>query len=297
MINFKLDSNLLRVNHRIGKNKMSEKISDTAKNSQTPFEIFTDKNANLKRYLNLALKNTREIMKVLLPKIAVEVEKMINFHLNSTKDQIKTDKSKSVINEKAIREHLYNLVGYKAKDEKNGAFEMVVYRAINLGKMKVDTPDQIKIDDKNSKIFMMSKVATPFIKQVKEGQKNAVEYVPNTKENLVEVKTGVIDAVYKIRSGKGKKKPTTKDTKMVANNLKAISKAFFVNFEKALKYSDKQKVEFFDMVDEQVWENLSNIYTLFNSKEYITMRNFSENYQVSIDGKSVEKKDKTRKIA
>ena len=174
---------------------------------------------------------------------------------------------------------------------------MVVYRAINLGKMKVDTPEQIKIDEKNSKIFMMSKVATPFIKQIKEGQKGAVEYVPNEKENLVEVKTGTIDTVYKIRSGKGKKKPTTKDTKMVANNLKAISKAFFVNFEKALKYSTKQKVEFFDMVDEQVWENLSNIYTLFNSKEYVTMRNFSENYQVSIDGKSVEKKDKTRKIA
>ena len=297
MINFKLNSNLLGVNHRIGKNKMSEKVSDTVKNSQTPFEIYTDKNANLKRYLNLALKNTREIMKVLLPKIAVEVERMINFHLNSTKDQVKTDKSKSVINEKAIREHLYNLVGYSAKDEKNGAFEMVVYRAINLGKMKVDTPDQIKIDEKNSKIFMMSKVATPFIKQIKEGQKGGVEYVPNEKENLVEVKTGTIDTVYKIRSGKGKKKPTTKDTKMVVNNLKAISKAFFVNFEKALKYSAKQKVEFFDMVDEQVWENLSNIYTLFNSKEYITMRNFSENYQVSIDGKSVEKKDKTKKIA
>ena len=148
MINFKLNSNLLRVNHRIGKNKMSEKISESVKNSQTPFEIFTDKNANLKRYLNLALKNTRDIMKVLLPKIAVEVEKMINFHLNSTKNQVETNKSKLVINEKAIREHLFNLVGYKAKIEKNGAFETVVYRAINLGKMKVDTPKQIEIDEK-----------------------------------------------------------------------------------------------------------------------------------------------------
>jgi hypothetical protein len=189
------------------------------------------------------------------------------------------------------------LVGYKAKDEKNGAFEMVVYRAINLGKMKVDTPEQIKIDDKNSKIFMMSKVATPFIKQVKEGQKNAVEYVPNTKENLVEVKTGVIDAVYKIRSGKGKKRPTTKDVKMIANNMKAISKAFFVNFEKAINYSVKKKPEFFDMVDDQVWESLSNIFALYNSKDYQTMRNFSEDFQVGIDGKTIEKKDKTRKIA
>ena len=39
----------------------------------TPFETFTEKNGNLKRYLNLALKNTREIMKVLLPKIAVTI--------------------------------------------------------------------------------------------------------------------------------------------------------------------------------------------------------------------------------
>ena len=85
--------------------------------------------------------------------------------------------------------------------------------------------------------------------------------------------------------------------KTVANNLKAISKAFFVNFEKAINYSNKQKVEFFDMVDEQVWENLSNIYTLYNSKEYQTMRQFSEDYQVCIDGKTIEKKDKSKKIA
>ena len=149
----------------LNKVNMSNNKNETVKNSLTPFEIFTDKNANLKRYLSLALKNTREIMRVLLPKIAVEVEKMINFHLNSTKDQVKTDKSKSVINEKAIREHLYNLVGYVAKEEKNGAFETVVYRAINLGKMKVDTPDQIEIDEKESKIYMVSKVATPFIEQ------------------------------------------------------------------------------------------------------------------------------------
>jgi len=296
MIKFKNINNLYWFNLKEVK-KMSEKISDTVKNSQTPFEIFTEKNANLKRYLNLALKNTREIMKILLPKIAVEVEKMINFHLNSTKDQVETNKSKLVINEKAIREHLFNLVGYKAKDEKNGAFEMVVYRAINLGKMKVDTPSQIKIDEKESKIFMMSKVATPFIKQELKGQKGAVKYVPNTKEDLVEINTGTIDTVYKIRSGKGGKRPTTKDTKMIANNMKAISKAFFVNFEKAINYSVKKKPEFFDMVDEQVWESLSNIFTLYNSKDYQTMRNFSEDFQVGIDGKTIEKKDKSRKIA
>ena len=282
----------------LNKVNMSNNKNETVKNSQTPFEIFTDKNANLKRYLSLALKNTREIMKVLLPKIAVEVEKMINFHLNSTKDQVKTDKSKSVINEKAIREHLYNLVGYVAKEEKNGAFETVVYRAINLGKMKVDTPDQIEIDEKESKIYMVSKVATPWIEQKLKGQKGGTKKVPNESNDLVEVNTGTIDTVYKIRSGKISKGSSTKDTKMIANNFKAISKAFFVNFDKAITLANKKDVKFFDMVnDESVWQNLSNTFTLFNSKAYQDMRNFSEDYEVSINGTDVIKKDKSKKIA
>ena len=281
----------------LNKVNMSNNKNETVKNSQTPFEIFTDKNANLKRYLSLALKNTREIMKVLLPKIAVEVEKMINFHLNSTKDQVKTDKSKSVINEKAIREHLYHLVDYNAKEEKNGAFETVVYRAINLGKMKVDTPDEIEIDDKNSKIFMMSKVATPWIEQKLKGQKGGTKKVPNQSNELVEINTGVIDTVHKIRSGKISKGGSTKDTKMIANNFKAISKAFFVNFDKAITLANKKDVKFFDMVDESVWQNLSNTFTLFNSKAYQDMRNFSEDYEVSINGTDVIKKDKSKKNA
>ena len=276
---------------------MSNNKNETVKNSQTPFEIFTDKNANLKRYLSLALKNTREIMRVLLPKIAVEVEKMINFHLNSTKNQVQTNETKKIINEKAIREHLYNLVGYKAKEEKNGAFETVVYRAINLGKMKVDTPDQIEIDEKNSKIFMMSKVATPWIEQKLKGQKGGTKKVPNESKDLVEVNTGTIDTVYKIRSGKISKGGSTKDTKMIANNFKAISKAFFVNFDKAITLANKKDVKFFDMVDESVWQNLSNSFTLFNSKAYQDMRNFSEDYEVSINGTDVIKKDKSKKIA
>ena len=281
----------------LNKVNMSNNKNETVKNSQTPFEIFTDKNANLKRYLSIALKNTRAIMKVLLPKIAVEVEKMINFHLNSTKDQVQTNETKKIINEKAIREHLYNLVGYKAKEEKNGAFETVVYRAINLGKMKVDTPDQIEIDDKNSKIFMMSKVATPWIEQKLKGQKGGTKKVPNQSNELVEINTGVIDTVHKIRSGKISKGSSTKDTKMIANNFKAISKAFFVNFDKAITLANKKDVKFFDMVDESVWQNLSNTFTLFNSKAYQDMRNFSEDYEVSINGTDVIKKDKSKKIA
>ena len=262
----------------------------------TPFETFTDKNANLKRYLTLALKNTREIMKVLLPKIAVEIQKMIEFHIDKTKDDIKTNKTK-VINEKAIREHIYNLVGYVAKEEKNGAFETVVYRAMNLAIMKVNTPNDIKIDEENSKIYMISKVATPFIEVKKKGQKSATEFQKNTSEELVEIKTGTIDEVYKIRTGKGSKGSKTKDVKMIANNFKAISKAFFINFDKAMTLANKKDVKFFDMVDEEVWQSLSNSFTLFNSKAYQDMRNFSQDYEVAIDGENVIKKDTNKKIA
>ena len=241
----------------------------------TPFETYTDKNGNLKRYLNLALKNTREIMKVLLPKIAVEIQKMIEFHIEKTKGNIQTDKTK-IINEKAIREHIYNLVGYVAKEEKNGAFETVVYRAINLGKMKVDTP---------------------MIEQKLKGQKGGTKKVPNLSTELVEINTGVIDTVNKIRTGRITKGGTTKDAKMIANNFKAISKAFFVNFDKAISLANKKDVKFFDMVDENVWQSLSNTFTLFNSKAYQDMRNFSEDYEVSINGTDVIKKDKSKKIA
>ncbi len=55
----------------------------------TPFETFTEKNGNLKRYLNLALKNTREIMKLLLPKIAVEVRNVIQSCIDVQKTKCK----------------------------------------------------------------------------------------------------------------------------------------------------------------------------------------------------------------
>jgi len=53
----------------------------TQVSNKTPFETYTENNGNLKRFLGMALKNTREIMKMLLPKISNEVKNMINFHL------------------------------------------------------------------------------------------------------------------------------------------------------------------------------------------------------------------------
>ena len=206
---------------------MSKENKKKVSNELTPFESFTNNNGNLKRYLGLALKNTSQVMKVLLPKIAVEVKNMISFHLDKTKDQTETDQKKSVINEKAIREHLYKVVEYNRKEEENGAFEIVVYRAIKLGKMLVDYPKQFNVDEKENKIYVMSKVATPMILEKLEGQKNSTQKKPNKSETLVEVNTGTIDRVYKVKYGGGSSGGTTKDDKMIVNNFKTVYFSFF----------------------------------------------------------------------
>ena len=264
----------------------------------TPFETYTENNGSLKRLLGMALKNTREIMKMLLPKISLEVKNMINFHLEKTKDQTQTNETKKTINEKAIREHLYSIVGYNRKEEENGAFEIVVYRAIKLGKMLVDYPNQFNVDTKENKIFVMSKIATPQIIETLQGQKSNTEIKPNTSEKLVEVNTGTIDRVYKVKYGGGSSKGSkTPDTKMIANNFKSISKAFYDKLDKFLTHANKKDVKFFNDSDEELWKYLSNIFTLFNSDAYQNARNFSEDYMQDISGEKVVKKDKLKNIA
>ena len=264
-------------------------------NTQSPLERFSNNNANLKRYLGLALKNTREIMKLLLPKIAVEVRNVIQSCVDVQKNQVQTTKSKKLINEKALIEQMYDLVGYKRREEKNGAFEIVVHRAIKLGKMMVDYPKQFDVDEKNSKIFVMSKVATPFIIKKLEGQKSNTEKLANTDEKLVEVNTGVIDRVHKVKYGGGSKGPKDKNI-LLDTKLKSISGDMFKLLDRAINYSIKKDVRFFDMVDESVWSNLSNIFTLMNSDSYINMKTFAVDYKVSIGG-DLEKRTPIKKAS
>jgi hypothetical protein len=264
-------------------------------NTQSPLERFSNNNANLKRYLGLALKNTREIMKLLLPKIAVEVRNVIFDCIDVQKNQVQTTRSKKLINEKALIEQMYYLVGYKRREEKNGAFEIVVHRAIKLGKMMVDYPKQFDVDEKNSKIFVMSKVATPFIIKKLEGQKSNTEKLANTDEKLVEVNTGVIDRVHKVKYGGGSKGAKDKNI-LLDTKFKSISGDMFKLLERAINYSNKKDVRFFDMVDESVWSNLSNIFTLMNSDSYINMKAFAVDYKVSIGG-DLEKRTPIKKAS
>ena len=253
-------------------------------------------NVNLKTHLTLALKNTSSIMKVLLPKIAVSVKDLIVEYKKLTEKNTDTDDKKNQIQMKALREHCYSLVGYNRKTDPNSAFEMVCTRAVKLGLMMVDHPNKFDVDAKNSQIFVMSKIATPFIIEKKEGQKSSINKKPNTDETLVEVNTGVIDRVYNVEYGNpNTRKPKTNDTK-IELTFKDVAKNFYKLFNKALDYSVKPNVKFFDLVDEETMKQLSLIDTLFQGDNYKAMRNFSIDYQVSVEGE-LEKTSLGKKIA
>jgi len=253
-------------------------------------------NVNLKTHLTLALKNTSSIMKVLLPKIAVSVKELISEYKKLTQKNTDTDDKKNQIQMKALREHCYSLVGYNRKTDPNSAFEMVCTRAVKLGLMMIDHPNKFDVDAKNSQVFVMSKIATPFIIEKKEGQKSSINKKPNTDETLVEVNTGVIDRVYNVEYGNpNPRKPKTKDDK-VELTFKDNAKSFYKLFNKALDYSKKKDVRFFDLVDEETMKQLSLINTLFNSENYKVMRNFSIDYQVSLSGE-LEKTSLNKKTA
>jgi len=250
-------------------------------------------NVNLKTHLTLALKNTSSIMKVLLPKISVSVKELVleykkltekNTDTDDKKKNTDTDDKKNQIQMKALREHCYSLVGYNRKTDPNSAFEMVCTRAVKLGLMMVDHPNKFDVDAKNSQVFVMSKIATPFIIEKKEGQKSSINKKPNTDETLVEVNTGVIDRVYNVEYGNpNPRKPKTKDDK-VELTFKDTAKNFYKLFNKALDYSAKPNVKFFDLVDEETMKQLSLIDTLFQGANYKAMRNFSIDYQVNVEG-------------
>ena len=280
MIKFKNINNLYGFNCL---NIKVVKMKNETKKQVSPIESATS-NINLKTHLTLALKNTSSIMKVLLPKIAVSVKDLISEYKKLTEKNTDTDDKKNQIQMKALREHCYSLVGYNRKTDPNSAFEMVCTRAVKLGLMMIDHPNKFDVDAKNSQVFVMSKIATPFIIEKKEGQKSSINKKPNTDETLVEVNTGVIDRVYNVEYGNpNPRKPKTKDDK-VELTFKDNAKSFYKLFNKALDYSKKKDVRFFDLVDEETMKQLSLIDSLFNGENYKVMRNFSLDYQVSLSG-------------
>ena len=150
--------------------------------------------------------------------------------------------------------------------------------------MLVDHPKEFQVDTKNSKVFVMSKIATPFIVEKLEGQKANNKKRENTSTELVEVNTGVVDRAYKVKYAvptRVSRKPKTTDEKLSFSQSASL---FFSQFNKALDYATKKDVRFFDMVDEKTIETLANINAMFNSQAYKGMRDFSIDYEIDING-------------
>ena len=245
-------------------------------------------NDNAKKVLFKATNLSNNLMK-LVPEMAISVNEII-----TEIDTKQKGKIKGQIDLQFLRTHLYTLASYDRKTATNSAFEMAVTRAVKLGILMNTDKNQFSVNSKNE-VLVMDKIATPMIDQFKKGQKGGATKVANTSENLVPVHTGLIDKVWSTKFAVATRTPSTKDVK-IELTLKDSAKNFYDLFNKALDYSSKKDVRFFDLVDEATTKQLSLIGTLFNSEAYKQMRNFSIDYQVAIDG-TLEKSSLGKKQA
>jgi len=250
-------------------------------------------NESLKSVLSTALKNTQSLMSVLLPKIATAIKDLIIEFKAKNKNNTKTNET-DLIQVKALREHAFQLVNYNRKEQLNTAFEMVVTRAIRLALMTVDYSNEFNVDTKTNSVFVMSKIATPFIVEKLEGQKSATKKKPNTSTELVEINTGIIDKVFRVKyPTKVLRRAKTKD-ESPEYTLKDMSVAFTKNFRLAVAYASQRKVDFFDLIDDETVKTIVEMKKLLDTNLNQVV-NFNNQFQVNIDGDGIEKRE-TEKI-
>jgi hypothetical protein len=275
-------------------NKNEKKLEQLEKKAelekQKTFIENLKSNAELQSNLKLAFKNTVSLNSVLLPKIANSLKNYILEFQGKLDKKVNLDTANKFIQQKALTEHCYSLVEYNRKDGINHAFEMVVSRAIKLALMLVRNPEKFQ-KEKQNKVLIASNIATPFITETLEGQKARTRKVKNTDTKLVEVNTGIIDRIHRETNPVKTRQVKSADlSQKMTDNFKALSKQFLQGLKQAIGYAEKKNVKFFDMLDEQTWENLSSIHTLLNGQSYQVARTFSVEYEVNLEGNLEKKK-------
>lgn len=245
-------------------------------------------NEKLKLTLDTALKSTSKLMNNTMPRLTIYLLEFINEYKEKTKGMNKTDDN-DLIQKKALREYCYSLVNYDKK-EKNNAFEMVITRSIKLAFLKLNFADEFDIDEKTNEVYVMSKVATPFIVEKLEGQKVGTKKRANTSTEMIPVHTGIVDRLHrqKMPQQVSLRKPKTKDEKP-EYTFKDIAREFKKYLTKSIGYVSKKDVQFFDYIDDSVVNELKAIKTLLDSG-YNSISQFNAQYQVDIDGEQVEKR-------
>ena len=240
-------------------------------------------NSSLKEILKLGLKQTTTTTREVLPKLSNAVVSYIKEFKENLKDKTKTDEMMKLLSRTEIAKHCYHLVGYNRKDEVNDLFEKVVSRAIRLGIMIVDFPNQFAVDEKTNDVFVISNILEPKIDVKIKGSK-LTKKINNKDESLIPVSTYVVDKMFKAKYPTGSRTPKQKDEKAI-NNLKNISNEWLLGFKKLINYTSNQNVKFFDVVDEQLFESFEEMKELLSSNDYQNIRTFSVEYQVDFNGK------------
>ena len=264
---------------------------EKSQNNKTILEIkenadFQEKiksNKDLKENLKLGLKQTTTTTREVLPKVAISVEKYINEVKSVLKTKTKTDEMMKVISSKGITTHCYSLVEYDRKKERNDLFEKLVSRAIRLAIMRVDFPQEFSIDENTNEVFVMSKVLEPKIPIKIKGSKTT-KLVPNNDENLLPITTYTIDNLYKQKYPTATRNSKTKDSK-VETMLKQNTKNVVAGVKILISKASKKDVKFFDLIDEDTFENLAELNSLLNSKDFEMVRSFSVEYRPDFNGK------------
>ena len=278
MINFKFNGNSLKVNHRIGKNKMSKKAKNVIEaNEEIKDSNFMDSlksNEELRKVLFKAKNITNNLTSVVVPQMAKAIKTLMT-EINTGKVEIADWNTM-----KFLRGHCYNLASYDRKKDLNQNFEVSITMAVRLAIMMYSKPQQFDIT-KDNEILVMDKVATPFIEQSKKGQKGGKKKVKNTSEELVEIVPSTINKIWSAEYPTTKR-PNAKNTVNISRSLKeALS--ILENLQNICESKKPEKIM------EKISDEDAGIIGSFSLIDFQLIRDTFSKYEVNLANEVKEK--------
>ena len=278
MINFKFNGNSLKVNHRIGKNKMSKKAKNVIEaNEEIKDSNFMDSlksNEELRKVLFKAKNITNNLTSVVVPQMAKAIKTLMT-EINTGKVEIADWNTM-----KFLRGHCYNLASYDRKKALNQNFEVSITMAVRLAIMMYSKPQQFDIT-KDNEILVMDKVATPFIEQSKKGQKGGKKKVKNTSEELVEIVPSTINKIWSAEYPTTKR-PNAKNTVNISRSLKeALS--ILENLQNICESKKPEKIM------EKISDEDAGIIGSFSLIDFQLIRDTFSKYEVNLANEVKEK--------
>ena len=278
MINFKFNGNSLKVNHRIGKNKMSKKAKNVIEaNEEIKDSNFIDSlksNEELRKVLFKAKNITNNLTSVVVPQMAKAIKTLMT-EINTGKVEIADWNTM-----KFLRGHCYNLASYDRKKDLNQNFEVSITMAVRLAIMMYSKPQQFDIT-KDNEILVMDKVATPFIEQSKKGQKGGKKKVKNTSEELVEIVPSTINKIWSAEYPTTKR-PNAKNTVNISRSLKeALS--ILENLQNICESKKPEKIM------EKISDEDAGIIGSFSLIDFQLIRDTFSKYEVNLANEVKEK--------